>query len=227
MVCIFRRFGGSTLGTRTFETAAGGDAARRRCRIILARSYPLGTARTLSRLHQLAPIFAIFLGVRARQVIDCIGPSARESSVVPTKALARRSGRRESRACFCAIRFAARTARSIGPGRWSRIAGFATDPWFNPSRRRKSRPRSTPKRLELLAPCSADLSTRPPAIPVLSGRSVPPVGEVGLSFLTLAAKASSTPRAPNRSLADPAVLDKPDHVYTRLRRRANEREQLH
>ena len=76
--------------------------------------------RNLARLHQLAPIFAIF-GVceRAKSLI-VLGRVFENRSVVPTKALARRSGRRESRACFCAIRFAARTARSIGPGRWSR-----------------------------------------------------------------------------------------------------------
>ena len=36
---------------------------------------------------------------------------------MPTKALARFSARREFWACFCARRFAARTAKSIGPGR--------------------------------------------------------------------------------------------------------------
>jgi len=39
---------------------------------------------------------------------------------VPTKSLAQGGARGESAACFCATRFAARTAKSIGPGRSSR-----------------------------------------------------------------------------------------------------------
>ena len=48
-----------------------------------------------------------------------------------TKSLARRGVRRESAACFYAIRFAARTAKSIGPGRSSRIGVSRAVAWFS------------------------------------------------------------------------------------------------
>ena len=50
---------------------------------------------------------------------------------MPTKALARLRARRESRACFCTTRFAARTARNIGPGRSSRTGASRAGAWFN------------------------------------------------------------------------------------------------
>ena len=90
----------------------------------------------LARLHRVAPIFAIFEVFERDRVIDCIDAGLPESFAVPTKALARRSGRPEFGACFCAIRFAARTASSIGPGRWLRTdACWAAAWWFSISGR--------------------------------------------------------------------------------------------
>ena len=121
--------------------------------------------------------FLRFSGCAPRQVVDCIGPSV-PASVAPTKSCTA-FGAARVWACFCAISFAARTARSIGPNRWLRTHACRAAAWINPSRRRKSRPRSTPKRLELLARCSADFWSRPPAISMPSRRSLPQLVKSG------------------------------------------------
>src|SRR5208337_1962965 len=51
--------------------------------------------------------------------------------VVPTKSLALLLARRESASCFCAPRFAARTARNIARGRLSKVGAFMTVAWFS------------------------------------------------------------------------------------------------
>src|SRR5271155_2088320 len=64
--------------------------------------------------------FCDFRRAFRQQAIVSNDPDRLESAVVPTKPLARRKTRRESGSCFYATRFAARTARCIGPGRSSR-----------------------------------------------------------------------------------------------------------
>jgi len=54
-----------------------------------------------------------------------------QSLVVPTKCLAGPWSKRESASCFCAPRFAARTARTIGHGRLSKTGAFMMAAWFN------------------------------------------------------------------------------------------------
>src|SRR5271156_3695384 len=74
-------------------------------------------------LNPTSPTRADFCDFRRafrRQAIVSNDPDRLESAVVPTKPLARRKTRRESGSCFYAIRFAAKTARCIGPGRSSR-----------------------------------------------------------------------------------------------------------
>src|SRR5277367_2542028 len=64
--------------------------------------------------------FCDFRRAFRQQAIVSNDPDRLESAVVPTKPLARRKTRRESGSCFYATRFAAKTARCIGPGRSSR-----------------------------------------------------------------------------------------------------------
>ncbi len=75
--------------------------------------------------------FCDFRQVLSGQAIEVVASVGPERAVVPTKSVARRGTRRESAACFYVTRFAARTARSIGPGRWSRTGASRAVGWFS------------------------------------------------------------------------------------------------
>src|SRR6202795_4280802 len=75
--------------------------------------------------------FSRFLGRLIAQALDFAGPRFAQTPVVPTKLLARPRARRESALCFCAPRFATRTARLIGHGRLWRTGAFMMVAWFS------------------------------------------------------------------------------------------------
>jgi hypothetical protein len=85
----------------------------------------------LAPLHQLDAIFTIFGASDSDKRLILQGRGLRKPLVVPTKLLARPRAARESASCFCAPRFATRTARLIGHGRLWRTGAFMMVAWFS------------------------------------------------------------------------------------------------
>ena len=93
----------------------------------LQRAY----ARALTQLHQLNAIFAIFGASDRDKSLDSKGRGLRKRLWCRPSALRGRGRSANLRHVFALQRFAARTARTIGHGRLSKIGAFMMAAWFN------------------------------------------------------------------------------------------------